>query len=70
MPQLELGVIARFRRGGVPVVLATLTDPGTVRIAIEAAIASARQERGGIARQQEIRLLGELLGQIDQKSVV
>jgi len=69
MPQLELGVIARFRRGGVPVILVQIADPAVVRAAIETAIASAPQEMN-VARRQEIKLLGELLGQMDRKLVI
>lgn len=64
MPRLELGIIARFRRGGVPVILAQISDQAVVRAAIETAIASAPQEMN-IARRQEIRLLSELLEQVN-----
>jgi hypothetical protein len=69
MPRIELAIVTRFQRGGVPVILASISDNATVRAAIETAIASAGRERASIARQQEIRLLGELLGQMDQKPV-
>jgi hypothetical protein len=44
--------------------LATINDSAVVRAAIETAITSAGQSHGSIARQQEIRMLGELLVQL------
>jgi hypothetical protein len=61
MPPVELGLIMRF--GGVPVVLGSLRDPRVVRGAMEAAMRSAPEAPGDIARHQEMRLFGELLRQ-------
>jgi hypothetical protein len=69
MPRLELGIIARFQRDGVPVILANISDPAVVRSAIQTAINSARQGGGDIAQRQQTRLLGELLAQMDRQSV-
>ncbi len=70
MPRFEIGIIARFQRDGVPVILANISDPLVVRSTIETAISSARTDRADLAGRQQIRLLTELLAQISPKSVM
>jgi hypothetical protein len=49
--------------GGVPVVLARLSDPQVVRSAVQMAIQAA-EHRCGIAARQEARMLTGLLAEI------
>ena len=65
MQKFELGIITRFERGGIPVVLTSITAPAAVRGAIKGAIDSSPRDRADIADQQKLRLLGELLRQLD-----